>query len=264
MTSKYTSKLAEQRVLIFGSTSGIGFCVAENAFEHGAHLVLSSSNQSKLDKTVARLRETYPERDQQTIITQVCDLNDVDNLEANLSVLFKVATDDGKLKVNHIVSTAGNGVNICPIEDITPQAIYKGSNVRLVAQALIAKFIPKYVEISHRSSFTFTNGVRGKKPAQGWSLVSANASAVEGLMRGLAIELKPIRVNVVEPGAVHTELWDSFPTESLEPMLENFGKVATTGTVGKPGDVAESYIYIMKDSNVAGSTIETNGGVLLT
>ncbi|KAJ5217065.1 NAD(P)-binding protein [Penicillium chermesinum] len=263
MTSKYTSKLAGQRVMVLGATSGIGFCVAEAAFENGAHLVLSSSNQSKLDKTVARLRETYPERTQQTIVTQVCDLSDVTNLDRNIETLFKAATNNGELKLNHIASTAGDGLSIIPIAQATPEAIYTGMTVRFTAQAILAKYIPTYMEVSPNSSFTFTSGARGKRPAAGWSLITAMCGAVEGLMRGLTVDLRPIRVNVVSPGAVHTELFDQFPREALEPMLESFRQATTTGTVGTPADVAESYIYLMKDNFATGSVIDSNGGSVL-
>lgn len=261
---KYTSKLANQRVLVLGGTSGIGFCVAEAALEHGAHLVISSSNQSKLDKTVARLKEAYPSQSEiQTITTQVCDLSDAANLDANLQSLFEVATNGGTVKLNHVVTTAGDMLKLPTMEEMTPDLIHSGLNVRFVASVMMAKYIQKYVELSPSSSFTMTSGVRGQKPAPGWYLATAMSSAVEGLARGLALDLKPVRVNAVAPGAVHTELFALFPKEHLEPALEMFRKASTTGTVGKPEDLAESYIYLMKDQFVTGSVIESNGGALI-
>lgn len=263
MTSKYTSKLAGQRVLVLGSTSGIGFCVAEAAFEHGANLILSSSNQSKLDNTVARLRQAYPERAHQTITTQVCDLGDSVNIDRNLSTLFEAATDGGKDKLNHIASTAGDALGPVSLADFTPELISKALAVRFTAPAVMAKYIHKYMDVSPKSSFTFTSGVRSKRPAPGWSLVTAGAGSIEGLMRGLAVDLSPVRVNVVSPGAVRTELFDGPPAETRDAMLEMFRQGSLTETVGKPEDLAESYIYIMKDSFVTGSEIESNGGAAL-
>jgi NAD(P)-dependent dehydrogenase (short-subunit alcohol dehydrogenase family) len=105
--------------------------------------------------------------------------------------------------------------------------------------------------------------MRGEKPAPGWTMATAICSAITGLARGLALDLKPIRVNVVHPGAVKTELFSMFPEEQLEGMLKIFRDSSTTGTVGKPEDLAESYIYLMKDEFVTGSVIESNGGALL-
>jgi NAD(P)-dependent dehydrogenase (short-subunit alcohol dehydrogenase family) len=265
MAPKYTNKLANQRVLILGATSGIGFAVAEAAFEHGANLVISSSSQSKLDKTVARLKEAYPtEYEKQTITTHVCDLSDAANLNTNLEQLFEAATNGGTIKLNHIATTAGDAINLPKLAELTPEAIYNGMTVRCIAPAMMAKFIPKYVESSPSSSFTVTGGMRGERPAPGWAMVTAICSAITGLARGLALDLKPIRVNVVHPGAVKTELFGMFPEEQLEGLLKTFRDSSTTGTVGKPEDLAESYIYLMKDEFVTGSVIESNGGALLT
>ncbi|KAF3389351.1 Dehydrogenase/reductase SDR family member 4 [Penicillium rolfsii] len=265
MAPKYTNKLANQRVLILGATSGIGFAVAEAAFEHGANIVISSSNQSKLDKTVARLKEAYPaEFERQTITTHVCDLSDTANLNTNLERLFEAATNGGTIKLNHIATTAGDPLNLPQLTELTPESIVNGMTVRYIAPAMMAKFIPKYVETSPSSSFTITGGIRGQKPAPGWAMVTACCSGITGLGRGLAFDLKPVRVNVVHPGAVETELFSMFPEEQREGVLKMFKDSSTTGTLGKPEDLAESYIYLMKDQFVTGSVIESNGGALLT
>lgn len=261
---KYISKLANQRVLVIGGTSGIGYCVAEAAIEHGAHVIISSSNQPKLDKTVARLKEAYPtQTEQQPIVTQVCDLLDSANLDANLESLFKTATSNGTVKLNHVVTTAGDALSLPPLDQVTVDIVNSGMQVRFVAPAVMAKYVQKYVENSPASSFTMTSGAAGRKPIPGWTLATAVTSATEGLARGLAVDLKPIRVNVVSPGAVNTELFSSFPKEMVDGMLENFKAKSTTGTVARPEDVAESYVYLMKDQFVTGTVIETNGGSVL-
>lgn len=263
-TSKFTSKLANQRVLILGGSSGIGFAVAEAALEYGAHVILSSSNQSKLDNAINRLKVAYPtQTSTQTIIAHACDLSDAAHLDTNLENLFQAATANGTRKLNHVVTTAGDRVHSPPLNDMCAQDIYNAMSVRLVAPAMMAKFIPKYVESSPSSSFTLTGGVRSRKPAPGWSIVTAGTAAIEGLARGLALDLAPVRVNTVAPGAVKTEFWDSLPKEILEGMLQGFKDQATTGTVARPEDLAESYIYLMRDQFVTGSVIDSNGGVLL-
>lgn len=261
---KYTNKLAGQRVLILGGTSGLGFCVAEAAIEHGANVVISSSNQAKLDKTVARLKEAYPaQTEKQTITTHVCDLSDSSNLDANFEALFQTATVGGSIKLNHVVTTAGDALSLPPLSEFTSELVQKSMHVRFVAPAVMAKYIEKYVEKSPSSSFTMTSGVRGRKPAPGWSLATSVGAATEGLTRGLALDLKPIRVNAVSPGAVFTEMFGSLPKENLDGLLEIFKNSSTTGTVGRPEDLAESYIYLMKDQYATGSVVESNGGTLL-
>ncbi|KAJ5584346.1 NAD(P)-binding protein [Penicillium hispanicum] len=261
---KYTAKLVNQRVLVLGGTSGIGYCVVEAALEHGCNVVISSSNKAKLDNTVARLREAYPTQyDKQSITTHVCDLADAATLDANLEALFQAATNGGTVKLNHVVFTAGDALKLPPLSEVTPEVIHRNMNVRFVAPAVMAKYIAKYVELSPASSFTMTGGVAAHKPLPGWSMASAATSAIEGLARGLAVDLKPVRVNVVSPGAVHTELFSMFPKEGLESILQQFRDRSTTGTVAKPEDLAESYIYIMKDHFVTGVVIDSSGGALL-
>ena len=263
-SGKYTSKLTDQHILILGGTSGIGFCVAEAALEHGANIIISSSNPDKLERSVARLKEAYPiQSEKQSIITHVCDLADAANIDANLEALFQVATKGGSIKLNHVVTTAGDPLQLPSLSDLKPEQIYRGLNVRFIAPAMLAKYITKYVELSPASSYTMTGGLRAHKPAPGWALAGASASAVEGLARGLAIDLKPVRVNVVSPGAVHTELFSLFPKEALDGILQGFRDLSTTGTVAKPEDLAESYIYIMKDHFVTGTVIDSNGGAHL-
>ncbi|KAJ5105370.1 hypothetical protein NUU61_002717 [Penicillium alfredii] len=261
--SKYLSKLADKRVLILGGTSGIGYAVAEGALEHGAHVTISGSNAAKLDKTVTRLREAYPSQTaKQSITTHVCDLSDTANLDANLKALFEKATAGGTTKLNHIVTTAGDALQIQPLSEMTPEGIYAAGTVRIVAPMMVAKYIPQYVEQSPASSFTLTNGARGHKPAPGWAVISAWATAGEGLVRGLGLDLKPVRVNIVSPGAVETELFSHFGSEA-EQIREHFRKNSTTGTIGRPEDLAESYLYLMKTEFATGSVVDVNGGTYL-
>lgn len=261
---KYISKLANQRVLVVGGTSGIGYAVVEAAIEHGAQVTIASSNQAKLDKTVARLKEAYPaETEKQPVITQVCDLLDAANLDANLESLFKTATSNGTVKLNHVVTTAGDALKMPPLDQLTPDLVNSGMHVRFLAPAIMAKYVQKYVEQSPTSSFTMTSGAAGRKPIPGWTMATAVTSAVEGLGRGLALDLKPVRVNVVSPGAVNTEFFGAFPKEQVDALMEEFKSKTTTGTVARPEDVAESYVYLMKDQFVTGTVIESNGGVAL-
>jgi NAD(P)-dependent dehydrogenase (short-subunit alcohol dehydrogenase family) len=79
----------------------------------------------------------------------------------------------------------------------------------------------------------------------------------------LALDLKPLRVNLISPGAVETELWDGLEEGKRKEMMKGFEEKMATGKVGQPEDVAESYLYCMRDGNVTGSVISTNGGHLI-
>lgn len=94
-------------------------------------------------------------------------------------------------------------------------------------------------------------------------MVNGYATGLQGLTRGLALDLKPIRVNVVSPGAILTELWDRMPAGMREQRLSSMKERTTTGGIGKVEDVVESYFYIMKDKNISGTMISSNGGAML-
>ena len=84
------------------------------------------------------------------------------------------------------------------------------------------------------------------------------------MMRNLALDLAPVRVNLVSPGAVLTPLWEGMAKERAQSVMKDAKGRATTGEVGRPEDVAECYLYLMRDRNVAGSVIDSNGGSLVT
>lgn len=94
--------------------------------------------------------------------------------------------------------------------------------------------------------------------------MASYAAGLHGMTRNLALDLAPVRVNLISPGAVLTPLWDGMSEEQKDAFLKSAKGKCTTGEVGKPEDVAESYLYVIRDRNVSGSVIDTNGGSLLT
>lgn len=258
--AKYTSKLRDDRVLIFGGTSGMGFCVAEAAVEHGAHVCVSGSKQAKLDKAVTRLTSAYPDSASK-ITGHVCDLSQLDTMEANLKATMELASADGK--IDHIVFTAGDPLKIISIAESTTETILKTGNIRFFGPLMLAKIAPKHMSAGPKSSITLTGGTMSHKPTQGWAVIAAWGSGVEGITRGLAVDLAPIRVNMVSPGAVHTELFDDIPKERLDGVLDGFRQGTLIDRVGTPENLAEAYLYPMKDHFVTGTILQSDGGRLL-
>lgn len=180
-------------------------------------------------------------------------------MEKNLTTLLEAATNCKTNKLNHIIFTAGDALPLKPMPEITPAYIQNAGTVRFIAPLMIAKLIPSYMVQSADSSFTITSGVIGTKPAPGWVITAGYSGAQEGLTRGLAVDLAPVRVNCVSPGSVKTELLSGMPDEVLEYMREG----TLTKRLGRPEDLAEVYLYAMKDGFVTGSVLHSNGGRLL-
>lgn len=88
-------------------------------------------------------------------------------------------------------------------------------------------------------------------------------NALQGLAQSLALELAPIRVNVVLPGAVETELWGSMSKEDFAKMKAGLEENMPTQRLAQPEDVAETYLYTLKDPNLTGAVIKTDSGAIL-
>ena len=258
-SKKYSNKLAGARVLVIGGSSGIGYCVAEASLEFGASAIPSSSQQSRIDASVDKLLKTYPSA-KGRIAGYPCDLSS-SSAEANIEKLFEQC---GGPNFDHIVFTAGDPLAILKLEDATLESIQKAGMIRLNSPLLLAKHAPKFLNPGPASSITLTTGSVSRKPNKDWSVMASYTTGLHGLMRNLALDLAPVRVNLVSPGMVLTPFWDVMPKERMESLTTYIKGKCTTGELGRLEDVAESYLYAMRDRNVSGSVIDTNGGFLLT
>jgi NAD(P)-dependent dehydrogenase (short-subunit alcohol dehydrogenase family) len=261
----HQNRLANTSVLVFGGTSGIGFAVANMSLSHGARVTISGSAQPKIDDRVATLRSYYPNMPASNVSGFACDLSDKENLEANLKAVLDKATSNGANKIDHIVYTAGDA-KYPKFSEITVESTLAPMLMRVVAPSLIAKLVATgaYMPLSDSSSFTVTGGTNTDKPMPGWTIAAASGAALTGLVRGLAGELAPLRVNCVVPGAIQTEL--------LQKVIESIGEqgakkmkqsVSLAGTFGQPEDTAEAYGYLMRDRYATGSFVRSDGGRLL-
>lgn len=258
-SSKFINKLQGKRVLIFGGTSGIGFAVAEACVEHGSTVIISGSNPPKLLTTVQRLKSSYPNIASSQIITHACDLSNKEELESNIQTLLSAVTDGAKSKLNHVVFTAGDARSLTSVSEVTVEQFEKNQIVRNIAPLIIAKYLPEYLEKSPDSSYTLTGGFITTKPPPGFGLHAASGGLVEGMSRGLAVDMAPVRVNLVAPGVIKTEALQNLPEQALAGLTN----ATTVKRLGRPEDIAEAYLYFMKDGFVTGSILHSNGGRLL-
>ena len=87
---------------------------------------------------------------------------------------------------------------------------------------------------------------------------------MQGLTRGLAVDLKPIRVNLACPGAILTELWDGRKPEQRDGFLAQVKEKSLTGAIGTVEDTAETYLYALKCKFLTGEMLKIDGGGVLT
>lgn len=263
----HPNRLSNARVLVFGGTSGIGFGVASLAASQGAYVIISGSKQPKVDDKVALLRSYYPSNPAEKITGHAVDLLDTANHESNITALFDKITENGEKKLDHIVFTAGDFMHLPKIDTVTTDGALAGFSIRFLAPVIIGKLIAtgKWMTTAPSSSFTVTGGTNTKRPMKGWFLGAAWGASVEGLMRGLAVDLAPVRVNMVEPGAIDTELLQVFAAKIEKEVVQQMKATnGLLGTFGDPSDVAEAYGWLMRDYNVTGTVAATDNGRLLT
>ena len=214
-----------KRVVILGGTSGIGLLRAQAAAGEGAQVVVVSSNFDRLDRALSNLPAGAEGR--------------VANLlsEREVAALFEGLGD-----FDHLVYTAGEALQITPLKamDILhcPQLFRAGDPLR-AAKAAQGK-------LRQGGSIVFTSGVAGARPGSGWSLASSICSAMEGLTRALAVELAPIRVNIVSPGVVRTALWREMDESAREALYASEAGRLPVGHVAEASEIADGYLYLMR------------------
>ena len=267
MSTGYLDRLRDAHVLVIGGSSGIGFSVASASVAQGARVSLASSSKSKVDGAVRRLQEAHPGHISH-ISGYTCDLADPTKLEANLRALLDAVTDgssssSSSAKLDHIVFTAGDKIRIEPLQELSTEKILAMGTVRFLGPLLLGKLAPAYMNSGPTSSITLTGGSMSWRPAKSWTVPAAWGSGVEGITRGLAVDLAPIRINMVSPGAVLTELFQSIPPEELPAVLDRYKNQSLLDKVGTPEDVAESYIYCMRSPFMTGTIVNNDGGRML-
>lgn len=251
-------KLQDKHVLVIGGSSGIGYAIAEASIESGAVVTISSSRQAKLDASVSSLQASYPGA---KVTGIAADLGRT-AVDHDFDSLFKAVTAISG-QIHHVVYTAADSLALGPLEDTTTEGILKAAHMRLVAPIMLGKVAPRYLERTPQSSITITTGSTAERPDKGWAVITYFAAGLHGLTRALATDLAPLRVNCVAPGFVDTSLWDGMGEEAKRGLLAKISGEMPLGRVGKAEDVAEAYLWLMKDSNVTGTVASTNSGQFL-
>ncbi|KAJ4118427.1 hypothetical protein NW760_008423 [Fusarium oxysporum] len=245
-----------QSLLVIGGSSGIGAAVAKLALAEGLRVSIASSDPDRVSNKVASLKKDFPGGN---ITGHVADVSQ-DNVEARLEKLLTDVTTANGTPLDHIVYTAIR-INLKPVSEVTRDYLRDSTQFGYVTPLLLAKLAPGFLKRDYTSSLTFTGGQVGEKPIQGYTIGSMYAAGLYGMVRNLALDMAPLRINQVSPGPTDTELWG--PEEHRKMLKEAVSRTALLGKPGSAEEVAEAYIYLMKDSNATGALISTSGGVLL-
>jgi NAD(P)-dependent dehydrogenase (short-subunit alcohol dehydrogenase family) len=153
--------------------------------------------------------------------------------------------------------------------------IVTGSDVKMAAvktlpmtdamAAMDSKFwgfyrVARAANIRPGGSLGVVAGFLATRPTAGRALMGAINGALESLVQGLALELKPVRVNAVSPAVVDTEMWHGLAAEARETMLKTLAEKYPAGTVGRPEDIGRLLLLLAATPYATGTVVTLDGG----
>lgn len=235
--------LKGKRVVIIGGTSGIGLATAQMAARDGAQVVVASSTAEKVEAAKKQLPAGSE--------GMTLNVRDEKAIEA---FFVKVG------KFDHLIYTAGDwplpvGVKVPDIDIARAGDIFQ---VRLICALACVKHAIK--QIASDGSITLTDGALGGRARKGAPLLAAMAAGNEHMIKALALDLAPIRVNGVAPGGIATPTDDPKKLEARKMAEERLKTTLPIGRLGLPDEVAEAYMYLMKGGYTTGQIMFVDGG----
>src|SRR5262249_4962216 len=109
-------------------------------------------------------------------------------------------------------------------------------------------------------SLLLIGGTGGRRPYPGLQLANAVTAALPALTKSLALEIAPVRVNLIAPGFVDTQLSASLLGDQLDARREELRTTLTIGCVVGPTEVASVAVHLMVNTAVTGATYDVDGG----
>ncbi|MBX3618855.1 MAG: SDR family oxidoreductase [Rhizobacter sp.] len=244
MNQHTESSLEGQHVVVVGGSSGMGLALAQTLLTRGARVALVGRSRDKLDAARAHLAACGSPRLLQADVTD----------EEAVRELFD---DIGPL--DHLVCTAADlGGAYVMLGSLERDALDRAMQSKVVAPILLAKHAAP--RLSPHGSITFTSGIAAYRPRPKGVVVATINAALEGMVRAMAVELAPLRVNAVSPGWVRTPIWRDVAGSDTEPMLAAMAQRLPVGRIGAPDDVARAMLYLMGSGYTTGTVLHIDGG----
>lgn len=236
--------LQNQRIAIIGGSSGIGLETARQAIEQGAEVVIASRSEAKLQAAVNQLGPAAS--------AYVLDTTD----EEQVKLFFEKVGN-----LDHLVVSAAetSGGSFLQTESARSRELFDN---KFWGQYYAAKYgTPK---LADGGSITLFSGVVAYKAMAGSAALGAVNAAVSNLGQTLALELAPIRVNVVSPGIIDTPSRSKMPEEARKQLYDTVAGKLPAKRVGSASDVALCVLFLMQSSFVTGTVQHVDGGHRLT
>ena len=232
------------RVLIAGGSSGVGLATAELLVACGAEVVINGRDRAKLDRVKGRLGAKAS-----------AVAFDAANSEERRAALARVGTFD------HLVVALSGGKGAGPFAQVTQADLRSGFEAKFWVHFALAQ--ESLVYLSQLGSITFVSAISARAANPGTAGLAAINSAIEGLVKPLAVELRPRRLNAVSPGVVDTPWWNWMEKDQKQAAFKKFAAATPAGRVGKPEDIAQCIVFLIGNSFMTGCVLECDGGLRL-
>ncbi|MFL6548160.1 MAG: SDR family oxidoreductase, partial [Povalibacter sp.] len=162
---------------------------------------------------------------------------------------------------DHLVIALSGGEGAGSLDRLTSDDLRSGFEGKFwVHFGLAQDALP---HIAAEGSITFVTAISARAANPGTSGLAAINSAIEGLVKPLAVELRPRRVNAVSPGVIDTPWWNWMSPDQKRSAFEKFARATPAGRVGRAEDVAQAIVFLIGNSFMTGCVLECDGGLRL-
>lgn len=233
-------ELAGQTVVVIGGSAGIGLETARQARVEGADVVLAARNPERLERAALELGAQS---------TAAFDVNDAAALERFF--------DDLPTPIDHVMAT-GPGPHYKPPLEMGTEEARDALGGHMLLELAVARNAGGRVRPG--GSLLFIGGTAGRRIRPGGAIVSAVTAGMPALTASLALELAPVRVNLIAPGFVDTPLSASLLGDDLDRRREELRSTLPIGRVVGPADVAALAVHLMINTAITGATYDIDGG----
>lgn len=237
------SELKDRKIVIMGATSGIGLAAAQQLAARGASVIVTGRNPERAE----HVRQERP-----ALRTEIVDASSPEALEAFYKTIGHF--DDLVLCVS-----GAKGAGAFHTLDIA--GLRGGFEEKFFAQFRAAQAALPFLRKD--GSLTFITAISARAANPGTVGLAAINGAIEAMVKPLARELRPLRVNAISPGAVETPWWDRLPREVRDSLLQQTAAASLVGRNGSAVEVGGAVAFVVSNGFVSGTVLEIDGGLHL-
>jgi NAD(P)-dependent dehydrogenase (short-subunit alcohol dehydrogenase family) len=234
------AELVGQTVVVIGGSAGIGLETARQARAEGAEVVLAARNPERLQQAALEL---------DALSTAAFDATDF----ARLDRFFQ----DLPEPIDHVLVT-GPGPYYALLAEFDVEEARRDVEAHLLLPVQVAR--NAVGKVRPGGTLLFMGGTGGRSTAPGFAFISALTAALPAMTKSLALELAPIRVNLIAAGFVDTPLSAALLGDCIDERRDELRATLPIGRVVGPTDIAALAVHLMTNTAVTGATFDIDGG----